>query len=419
MVVVSIATRASPCWSPTIQSRDNSGNWGGGIYCNEGSSPIISGNSITNNTAISHGGGIRSYNATPVILNNLFGGNSGLTGGGISIYFEETGFPPATVTGNIVSNNTASNGGGGIALTSTTTPVLNNIFTGNSALTRYGAGINVNNDSDVLIANNTITGNSADVLSGGGIAVITEASATLENNIMWGNSSPAGKELSLVDNSTVTINFCDVDGGQSSADVEAGSTLNWGGMNIDEDPLFCSGPLGDYYLCQDPCQPGVVNPCVNTGHPFSPLIEGTTRTDCHPDEGILDMGYHYALLDTVTADLGCVPDSGVLPFTSQFSVTLGNVVEYHRTIAGRINVILAGGASYQNWRAGYTNLGPNETFVTAWMQTLPALESLVGANVFELHVEDVTPTPYNQPPYPPSGDIDTATCTVMGEVSTK
>ena len=56
----------------------------------------------------------------------------------------------------------------------------------------------------------------------------------------------------------------------------------------------------------------------------------------------------------------------------------------------------------------------SETFATSWMQTLPALGSLVGENVFELHAEDVTPPPYNQPPYPPAGDTDTCTVTVTG-----
>jgi hypothetical protein len=52
--------------------------------------------------------------------------------------------------------------------------------------------------------------------------------------------------------------------------------------------------------------------------------------------------------------------------------------------------------------------------MAAWNQNLPALSSLVGDNTFELVAEDVTPSPYNQPPYPPAGDTDTDICTATG-----
>jgi hypothetical protein len=34
---------------------------------------------------------------------------------------------------------------------------------------------------------------------------------------------------------------------------------------------------------------------------------------------------------------------------------------------------------------------------------MPAIGSVIGANTFTLMAEDVTPAPYNQPPYPPAG----------------
>jgi len=54
--------------------------------------------------------------------------------------------------------------------------------------------------------------------------------------------------------------------------------------------------LRDYHLQQDPCQPGVVNPCVDTGGntAFNLCMHTCwTRTDSIPDTGIVDMGYHY------------------------------------------------------------------------------------------------------------------------------
>ncbi len=236
-----------------------------------------------------------------------------------------------------------------------------------------------------IIINNTFVGNYGGGLGGGAIAGDEFTFLTVTNCIFWDNDPDP------IYGWYGSVTYCSYD-----------------------DPIFVTGPLGDYYLSQVAAGQPIDSPCVDGGNPFGSMIAGTTRTDCHSDVGLVDLGYHYTLLDTVSADLGSVPDSGVLPFATQFSVTLGNAVAYHRTVAGRINLTLAGGATYQSWRAGYTNLGPNEMYVTAWMQTLPALGTLVGSNVFELHAEDVTPPPYNQPPYPPAGDTDTASCTVTG-----
>jgi hypothetical protein len=118
---------------------------------------------------------------------------------------------------------------------------------------------------------------------------------------------------------------------------------------------------------------------------------------------------------TVEASYTCVPSTGTLPFTTQMTVTLNNVYTGQiRRLSGRIDISLAGGGYFPNWRAGFTNITAGGSYTTAWNQNIPALGSLEGENIFVLHVEDVTPAPYNQPPYPPSGDTDTATCTVTG-----
>ena len=60
-----------------------------------------------------------------------------------------------------------------------------------------------------------------------------------------------------------------------------------------------------------------------------------------------------------------------------------------------------------------TNLSDSETYSTFWNQSLPALGSLVGNNVFTIIGADVTPAPYNQPPFAPAGDTDNDACTVV------
>jgi len=129
--------------------------------------------------------------------------------------------------------------------------------------------------------------------------------------------------------------------------------------------------------------------------------------------------YFFGLSDeacsiTVDAELTCVPLSGTVPFDTTITVTLtNNCAAQARRIAGHVDVTLANGEHYSNYKAGYTNVFPGVSKVFAWPQTL-SNGSSTGANVAVLVVEDVTPAPYNLPPYPPAGDTATASCTVTG-----
>lgn len=117
--------------------------------------------------------------------------------------------------------------------------------------------------------------------------------------------------------------------------------------------------------------------------------------------------------DTVEATLTCLPGSGTVPFVTTMTATLRNLYDgQSRTLAGRLEVDLASGQHFGSWRAGYTNVAPEASFVAGWNQSIPSLGSLIGANTFTLKAQDVTPAPYNQPPYPPAGDTGEAVCTV-------
>ncbi len=117
--------------------------------------------------------------------------------------------------------------------------------------------------------------------------------------------------------------------------------------------------------------------------------------------------------DTVEVAIAANPSSGVVPFNTQFTAMLTNLLAGEtRQVAGRIDVVTGGGNSYSNWRSGFTNLSGGEVYTSIWVQSIPALGSLIGDNVFTLHGADVTPAPFNQPPYSPSGDTDSAGATV-------
>jgi len=118
---------------------------------------------------------------------------------------------------------------------------------------------------------------------------------------------------------------------------------------------------------------------------------------------------------TVTTGISCVPGAGTVPFPMLMTVTLSNNEEgLTRRIAARLDVTLAGGQSFSSWRAGYANVAPGNQFQTGWVTTIPALGSVIGDNLFRLQAEDVTPFPWNQPPYPPTGDMNSSLCTVEG-----
>jgi hypothetical protein len=77
---------------------------------------------------------------------------------------------------------------------------------------------------------------------------------------------------------------------------------------------------------------------------------------------------------------------------------------------------LPNGNAITSWRAGTANIDPGESLTTSWFNTLPATPMMVGQSKFTFLAVDVTPAPYNQPPYPPSGHSDSAICTVTGMV---
>lgn len=117
---------------------------------------------------------------------------------------------------------------------------------------------------------------------------------------------------------------------------------------------------------------------------------------------------------TISASYTCIPNVGTVPFVTNMTVQMSNLYPLQiRRVSGRIDVTLANGAYFPSWRAGFTNIAPGGVFSSSWNQNIPAAASVIGNNTFQLFAADVTPAPYNQCPYPPSGDTATATCVVV------
>jgi len=118
---------------------------------------------------------------------------------------------------------------------------------------------------------------------------------------------------------------------------------------------------------------------------------------------------------TVDCTYECIPSSGEVPFTTCMRIRIdNNCWDGPRHVATRIDLTLANGTYYPNWQSGHTNIMANDYYETQWNQTIPALGTLLGLNRFALKVADVTPIPYNQPPYLPSGDTERSICVVEG-----
>ena len=135
---------------------------------------------------------------------------------------------------------------------------------------------------------------------------------------------------------------------------------------------------------------------------------------CSSDSGsATDPGFGYTA-ETVSASVDCIPVEGTLPFSTRVCVTMTNLAATPRTFAARIDLQLANGTLIENWRFREVQLDAHGEDTTCWQQSLFQLGSLLGDNYARLTVVDITPPPYNQPPYPGSGDSARDTCHVEG-----
>jgi|GEM_PF-1166771 len=217
---------------PIIQNCDIHSNTnasdGGGIHIEDSFVKIIN-NNIYDNYSDHQSGGINVWGGGPEILSNSIVGNDGGSGGGVFI-----GYGIPTIIGNLIAENTAGLGGG--------------IYEASGSL--------------ICIENNTIAMNTAS--QGGGLRS-SKDSIFITNTVFWNNSADIGSQISLpatINESSTYISYCDIQNGQDSIYLGPIAILNWGPGNIDIDPLFETGPLGDYHLSMS-------SSCVDAGNPSS------------------------------------------------------------------------------------------------------------------------------------------------------
>ncbi|MFH2001477.1 MAG: right-handed parallel beta-helix repeat-containing protein, partial [Planctomycetota bacterium] len=200
---------------------------GGGIFCDNASSPTIINNEIVTNVVQYYGGGIYcQYGSSPLIKGNLVMENlSQDDGAGIACWFDSN----AHITDNRILFNHAFGGGGGIDCWDSDVIVTDNMIAHNDSLNSSGGGMRAVSYANPVITSNTFCENFA-AGSGGGIAGMSYTNLKIYNCIFWDDMAPTIPEIYLWNFSTASVNFSNVAGGYA------------GPGNIALPPMFVSQP---------------------------------------------------------------------------------------------------------------------------------------------------------------------------------
>ena len=233
---------------------------------------------------------------------------------------------------SVLNHNTANTSGGGIYLAGESDyfEIINCLIINNLA-GRDGGGISANWYTKPNIANCTLASNAAPGTFGqpfysgfgGGLYCSYHSDVDVIDSIIWNNFARDGYEIAVGSGfefdprpSQLMISYSDIKQTALAVMVEPGCTL-WDPTdpdkqtpldasqisaawdpnthNIDEDPLFVTGPLGDHYLSHIGAGQAEDSPCIDAGSDLAVnlnMINYTTRTDELPDTRMVDMGYH-------------------------------------------------------------------------------------------------------------------------------
>ncbi len=268
---------------------DNTAYHGGGILCIGGSGRIDHCRFTSNSASFvgSYGGAVASIGADTHIIDSQMIDNYANAGAGMY-----------TSSMNIIDPNSEE------------IPALNKItirnclFADNKALSS-GAGLSVNwhsyADIDLCtFADNAVLGSGP----GGGVESTYGSFVSINDSIIWNNSAGNGRQIAVYPEATpaaAVVEYSNVEGGGIiglNVRVDTGNIFDYAqNTNINDDPLFVSSPVGDYFLSQKAVNgQNQDSPCIDIGSDFAidlGMNERTTRTDQQYDRGLVDMGFHY------------------------------------------------------------------------------------------------------------------------------
>jgi M6 family metalloprotease-like protein len=289
---------------------NNSACVGGSLYW-EGSFATIADCNVVSNSAY-QGGGVYFVGGETNISRCIFERNEAdfdfAQGGGIFCFDSNSVF----VDSHINDNQTTGSGGGLYLSDNVLVQIRNCLITNNSA-GDSGGGITSSWYSNTSIVNSTIADNIAERILptqeeviGGGLLCSFNSNVDVIDSIIWGNNSDTvGPQIAVAGTdpynplpATLRISYSDVQGGVGEIFVDVGQNdpnEMWGIGNINEDPLFATGLLGDYYLSHVQAGQSADSPCVDAGSTdvrTAGMDVYLTRTDNQLDQHVVDMGFH-------------------------------------------------------------------------------------------------------------------------------
>jgi hypothetical protein len=183
----------------------NISNYGSGMY-NYQSSPTLIRVDFFNNISDHVGGAMENEDhSSPTVIDSLFSGNSAYhEGGGI---FNGPDCDPTLTNVAFINNSVIGDGGGGGIKTYNSSPILTNVtFSGNHAI--VGGGID-NWQSSLTLKNVTFSGNTAAWY--GSAMYSQESTPNIINTIIWGNTP--GDSQMLNDRGVSTVTYSIIAGG--------------------------------------------------------------------------------------------------------------------------------------------------------------------------------------------------------------
>lgn len=251
---------------------------GAGVYVETEGTATITSSEIRENRAGRYGAGLVLNDRVSVTLSDsvIEGNQAANNGGGLWAISQAQ----VKVEGSHISANQSGGVGGGIIVSDGSTVQLKNNLIASNRSSLEGDGLYLAG-STVTLTNNSIVHNDP---GGGGDGLILVGGATVHmtNNIVYGNGFGIrnGKPATLRRNNVY---------GNANANY-SGFTPD--GSDLSVDPRFVSG----YYLSQASAGQGTTSPLVDAGSGNATdlgLHTRTTRTSGVPDQGVVDIGYHY------------------------------------------------------------------------------------------------------------------------------
>jgi large repetitive protein len=198
-----IFSKNTQCTLTNVTISGNSAYRGAGIY--KSSNLTITDSIISDNSAVSDGGGVYLLASTANITDSVIRDNSsGDRGGGVFNAGQRSN-TPVSLTNLLITGNWALNNGGGINVRSGKFTVTNSTITENHS-SQIGGGVGTDGSGVIVITNSTIIHNSADYASGGIEVYYTLGRVRLNNTVVALNTAPSYPNVRDLWSSLVTNN---------------------------------------------------------------------------------------------------------------------------------------------------------------------------------------------------------------------